>query len=351
MSKNILTKRTFLAGLATTSVAATGNDIPNLTQITALVKGLGIAKRNVRVTTDEADGNLILSGIQTIDGVLLSAGDRILVRHQVDSIENGIWVIVDGGAWTRAEDADESQELVNGTTVVPQEGTHADHRYMLTVDDFIVPGTDAQTWVHDISITGDAGDIVADDSNFGTITGTNVQNVLDSIDNELVDAHSLLGTSDVDLGAAQGDIIPANSDVKTATFLLESSAMASRDDADDLETLGGFGENAESTGAMGGTHTVDNSTIKANLLALDTEIVANQKVLVSGVSLTDSTWITVTHNLNDARLSAIAVYDTGDNNKLITDAVDIRPVAGNANAIEIYQASGSAVTVDVAMRK
>lgn len=47
--------------------------------------------------------NINLTGLQTIDGISLSEDDRVLVKDQTDSSENGIY-IVDSGAWTRSLD-------------------------------------------------------------------------------------------------------------------------------------------------------------------------------------------------------------------------------------------------------
>lgn len=47
--------------------------------------------------------NLDLNGTETIDGVSLSSGDRVLVVAQTAGSENGIY-IVNTGAWTRATD-------------------------------------------------------------------------------------------------------------------------------------------------------------------------------------------------------------------------------------------------------
>lgn len=44
--------------------------------------------------------NITLSGLQTIDGVALVAGDRVLVKDQTDKTQNGIW-FASATAWTR----------------------------------------------------------------------------------------------------------------------------------------------------------------------------------------------------------------------------------------------------------
>lgn len=48
--------------------------------------------------------DVALTGLQTIDGYTLQAGDRILVIRQTDQTENGIYLAA-SGAWSRADDA------------------------------------------------------------------------------------------------------------------------------------------------------------------------------------------------------------------------------------------------------
>ena len=52
---------------------------------------------NARIATTEL---ITLSGVQTVDGVLLSLGDRVLVKNQTNSNENGLY-IVSASAWSR----------------------------------------------------------------------------------------------------------------------------------------------------------------------------------------------------------------------------------------------------------
>lgn len=58
----------------------------------------------------------------TIDGVVLATGDRILIKNQTTQTENGIYTVNASGAPTRATDANSGAELVNATCLV-QEGT------------------------------------------------------------------------------------------------------------------------------------------------------------------------------------------------------------------------------------
>lgn len=70
----------------------------------------------------------------TIDGITLSTGDRILLKNQTTQTENGIYTVNASGAPTRATDADTAAEL-EGATVVVQRGTaNADTVWLQTTD-------------------------------------------------------------------------------------------------------------------------------------------------------------------------------------------------------------------------
>jgi len=57
----------------------------------------------------------VLTGLQTIDGIALANGDRVLLQNEVAPENNGVWV-VSSGNWTRASDA----LTLNGTVGVLQ---------------------------------------------------------------------------------------------------------------------------------------------------------------------------------------------------------------------------------------
>ena len=94
----------------------------------------------VRVATT---GNITLSGTQTIDGVSVVAGDRVLVKDQTDQKTNGIYVVA-SGPWTRATDADNtpSGELAGGDFSLVLEGTvNAGYGYVCSNTSAITIGT------------------------------------------------------------------------------------------------------------------------------------------------------------------------------------------------------------------
>lgn len=66
--------------------------------------------------------NITLSGLQTIDGVALAEGDRVLVKDQSDQTTNGIYD-ASASTWTRSVDADESSEILTGTQVLVTGGS------------------------------------------------------------------------------------------------------------------------------------------------------------------------------------------------------------------------------------
>ncbi|TWC11013.1 tail-collar fiber protein [Pseudomonas sp. SJZ085] len=100
-------------------------------------------KQSVRVATT---ANIILSGAQTIDGVAVVAGDRVLVKSQTLAKDNGIYVAANG-AWVRAKDADASVDVTSGLTVPVEEGaTLANTFWQLITDGVIVLGATALTF-------------------------------------------------------------------------------------------------------------------------------------------------------------------------------------------------------------
>ena len=90
-------------------------------------------------------GNITLSGTQTIDGVAVIAGDRVLVKSQSTASANGIYVVA-SGAWTRSTDADIWNELVSAFVFVEKGSTLADTGWVCTVDAGGTLGTTAITW-------------------------------------------------------------------------------------------------------------------------------------------------------------------------------------------------------------
>lgn len=103
-------------------------------------------KMAVRVATTVAGGNITLSGTQTIDGVAVIAGNRVLVKNQTSSLQNGIYVCA-AGAWSRTTDADAWAELVSAFAFVEEGTVNADTGWTCTVNAGGTLDTTAVTWV------------------------------------------------------------------------------------------------------------------------------------------------------------------------------------------------------------
>jgi hypothetical protein len=90
--------------------------------------------------------NITLSGTQTIDGVAVIAADRVLVKNQTTTSQNGIYVVA-AGAWTRATDADAGSEFPPARQVFVQQGTaNANTGWAVGNSTQPVVGTDPITW-------------------------------------------------------------------------------------------------------------------------------------------------------------------------------------------------------------
>ena len=92
-------------------------DDGNLDTVTAIDLLVVTSTAVVRVCS-EGLGNLVLTGLQTVDGVALNVGDRILVTDQTDATENKVYVVA-AGAWTdgaETEAAANTYFVTNGTT-------------------------------------------------------------------------------------------------------------------------------------------------------------------------------------------------------------------------------------------
>lgn len=91
--------------------------------------------------------NITLSGLQTIDGIALNAGDRVLVKDQTDATTNGIYAASTGN-WVRTVDAQSNTQFFDGMAVLVAQGAvNAGDAYICTcTDDPVVIGTSLLTF-------------------------------------------------------------------------------------------------------------------------------------------------------------------------------------------------------------
>lgn len=120
----------FTGALSSSAVPSNANDVANKTYVDNIAAGLHW-KDSVKAAST---GNLDLAGTETIDGVSILAGDRVLVKNQTTASANGIYVCVTPGAWTRAPDMDAASEF-SGAAMFCREGTlQADTGWVCTND-------------------------------------------------------------------------------------------------------------------------------------------------------------------------------------------------------------------------
>ena len=123
-----------------------GTDLTNKTYVDAAIVGISW-KQPVRTATT---ANITLTGAQTVDGVSVVAGDRVLVKDQGTAANNGIYIV--GTPWTRSPDADTWDELVSAMVFV-ESGGQAGSAFYCPIQPGGTLGVTAITW-NNFSVAG-----------------------------------------------------------------------------------------------------------------------------------------------------------------------------------------------------
>ena len=129
------------------------------------------SKRSVRAATT-ADGALstAFAAGQAVDGVTLATGDRILIKDQAGTAENGVYTVNASGAPTRASDFSNPALFALGTSVLVQEGTTNERTTYFTSTKPATIGTDSWQW----TATASGGATTLGQLNDASTTGTPV---------------------------------------------------------------------------------------------------------------------------------------------------------------------------------
>jgi len=131
---------TTTGSISTTPTANT--DIANKYYVDQIAQGLS-PKQAVKCGTT---ANITLSGLQTIDGYTTLAGDRVLVKNQSTSSQNGIY-IASATAWTRSTDMDVWSEVPGAYTVILNGTNNANTGWVCTATDAGTINVTAMPWV------------------------------------------------------------------------------------------------------------------------------------------------------------------------------------------------------------
>lgn len=131
-----------MGGFKLTNVATptSGTDAVNKNYVDGLIEGIK-PKEAVQVATTV---DITLSGLQTIDGYTVVAGDRVLVKDQSLPAQNGIYVAA-SGAWSRSLDMDAASEF-KGSYVAVIHGSAAGKLFVCS-STVVTIGTDPVNFI------------------------------------------------------------------------------------------------------------------------------------------------------------------------------------------------------------
>lgn len=129
-----------------TTIPGSANDITNKAYVDSVAQGLSVKASALYGTT----ANIALSGLGAQAGGewtgSLTAGDRILVKNQTATADNGIYS-ADAAGWTRTADANTWDELVSAFLFVQLGATLADTSWVCTIDQGGTLGVTPVYWV------------------------------------------------------------------------------------------------------------------------------------------------------------------------------------------------------------
>lgn len=119
---------TGLGDPSSTSDAATKNYVDTLvaglrTRVIARVASTA----NVNISTGLENGD-------TLDGVTLATGNRVLLKDQSTASQNGLYIVVASGAASRDPEFDTISEIAGQLILVSEGSTHADDLFLCTTD-------------------------------------------------------------------------------------------------------------------------------------------------------------------------------------------------------------------------
>ena len=165
----------FASGILRAATPSGDNDVAVKSYVDAVAGGGVYWKEPVRVaTTASIDLSADLQNGDSIDGITLATGDRVLVKNQDAASQNGIYDVVASGAASRSSDCDTADEL-NGAAVFVKEGTANSDQGFIQTAEIATLGSDNVTFVQftglgqitageGLTKTGNTLDVNVDDS-------------------------------------------------------------------------------------------------------------------------------------------------------------------------------------------
>ena len=154
---------------------SSGSDVSTKTYVDNLVAGLKTRIICKVATTTNVTLSSGLENGDTIDGVTLVTGDKVLVKDQSTGSQNGIYKVVASGTASRDTDYDSITELAGQLVIVQEGSTNADKIFLCTTDTSATLETDTITFSQvQPSFTGTVTSVAVTDSGSSefTITGS-----------------------------------------------------------------------------------------------------------------------------------------------------------------------------------
>jgi len=131
---------TGLGDPSSSSEAATKNYVDNLvTGLRTRVIARVASTANVNISTGLENGD-------TLDGVTLATGNRVLLKDQTTTSQNGLYIVVASGAASRDTEFDIISEIAGQLILVSEGTTHADDLFLCTTDASATLGSSAITY-------------------------------------------------------------------------------------------------------------------------------------------------------------------------------------------------------------
>jgi len=132
---------TGLGDPSSSSEAATKNYVDNLvTGLRTRVIARVASTANVNISTGLENGD-------TLDGVTLVTGNRVLLKDQSTASQNGLYIVVASGAASRDTEFDIISELAGQLILVSEGSTHADDLFLCTTDTSATLGSSSISYV------------------------------------------------------------------------------------------------------------------------------------------------------------------------------------------------------------
>ena len=325
-----------LAGLS--SVTLTGDPSSSLQAATkqyvdTKVQGLDI-KDSVRVaSTGNVDISTLNNG-DTLDGVAIATGERVLLKNQTNPVQNGIYEIgATEGSTARASDMAATSEVAGAFTFV-EEGTNADMGFVCTTNDASdTVGTHSLAFVQ---FSG-AGQITA---GAGLSKATNTLSV--NVDDSTIEVNGSDQLQVKNSGIVAAKI--ANSAVttdKVAADAINGTKIA--DDAIGAEHIATNAVTSDgiAADAVGSSEIAANAVISAKIVddAVITSKINNTAVTFAKIQDVAANSILIRNANSAGVLSELAIPDTqimiGDGDGMVAAALSGDVTMTNAGAVTI----------------